>query len=156
MGLDFTWLEENILLRKLDEQEKTLLGSLIQVVDYQKDDVIVSENQPGGTLYILRSGTANIYRGSGVEEVRLATAKEGSLFGEMSFLTGDNASATVTANESTTIYQLTRNAYSELMQKNQDLVFALFAHVLVHTAKVIRHMNEEHIALQHYITGRRV
>jgi len=41
------------------------------------------------------------------------------------------------------------------MQKNQDLVFALFTHLLVHAAGVISHMNEEHLAFQQYIMGRR-
>ncbi|MDQ6954352.1 MAG: cyclic nucleotide-binding domain-containing protein [Mariprofundaceae bacterium] len=156
MTLDTKWLEEKVLLRKLDSVEISLLQKLLQITEYAASEKIMLQGQAGGTLYLLRSGEANITCQGNDHEIRVATAHEASLFGEMSFLTGEEASASVTAQKTCIVYSLTRTAYSELMQKNQDLVFALFTHLLAHAASVIRHMNEEHLALQHYISGRRV
>ena len=156
MAIDINWLEEKVLLRKLDDAETQLLNELLDVSSYEAGAKIVEQGKPGGVLYLLRSGVADITCDSNGHDMRVATAREASLFGEMSFLTGENSSASVTAQQECVVYSLTRAAYSELMQKNQDLVFALFTHILVHTATVIRHMNEEHMALQQYIMGRRV
>ncbi|MDT8375319.1 MAG: cyclic nucleotide-binding domain-containing protein [Mariprofundaceae bacterium] len=155
MNIDIEWLEERVLLCKLNDEDRALVAGLFEVASYAKGDVIVAEGTAGGELYLLRSGRADITCMSGGQSIRVAVAREASLFGEMSFLTGDVASATVTAKEDTVIYKLSRSAYSELMIKNQDLVYALFAHMLVHAGSIIRHMNEEQIALQNYITGRR-
>jgi len=156
MTMDVKWLEEKVLLRKLDEAEVGLLKTLVKVAEYAPGEHIMEQGKSGGILYMLRSGVADITCHGDGHDMRVATAREASLFGEMSFLTGSEASASVTAQKACTVYSLTRAAYSELMQKNQDLVFALFTHLLVHAAGVIRHMNEEHLAFQQYIMGRRV
>jgi CRP-like cAMP-binding protein len=155
MDIDIEWLEEHVLLCKLSGEDRVLVAGLFDVASYSKGDVIVTQGTPGGELYLLRSGRADITCLSGGQSIRVAVAREASLFGEMSFLTGDVASATVTAKEDSVVYKLSRSAYSELMTKNQDLVYALFAHMLVHAGSIIRHMNEEQVALQNYITGRR-
>ena len=41
------------------------------------------------------------------------------------------------------------------MKENQELAYAVFAHLLTHTAGVIRHMNTEKAAVQHYMAGHR-
>ena len=156
MTIDIHWLEEKVLMRKLDDVEAQLLTDLVDISEYKAGDTIVEQGKPGGVLYVLYSGVADITCHSHGHDVRVATADETSLFGEMSFLTGEDSSASVVAQKDCVVYSLTRAAYSEMMQKNQDLVFALFTHILVHAATAIRHMNEEHLALQQYIMGRRV
>ena len=156
MGIDFDWIEEKVLLRKLNADEKALLGSLVEVSEYKAGEVIVAQGAPGGVLYLLRSGKADIECDTNGAKIRVGTAGERSMFGEMTFLTGDAATATVTAREDCTVYSLTRIAFSELMVKDQDMVYELFAHMLINAASIIRHMNEEHVAMLQYITGRRL
>lgn len=40
------------------------------------------------------------------------------------------------------------------MVQNQDLVYAMFAHMLVQAGNTISRMNKEHVALQKYLTER--
>jgi CRP/FNR family cyclic AMP-dependent transcriptional regulator len=155
MNIDIEWLEEHVLLCKLSGEDKVLVAGLFEVASYPKGDVIVTQGTPGGELYLLRSGSADITCLSGGQNIRVAVAREAWPFGALSFLTGDAAMATITAKEDSVVYKLSRGAYSELMMKNQDLVYALFTHMLVHAGDAIRHMNEEQVALQNYITGRR-
>ncbi len=153
MNIDIKWLEEHVFLCKLDAEDQKMVEGLFEVATYSNGARIVSEGEPGGELYLLRSGKADISCHSNEKSVRVAQAGEGSLFGEMSFLTGDLASATVMAVEDCVVYRLSRGSYSELMIKNQDLVYALFAHMLVYTSGVIRRMNEEQVTLQNSIAG---
>jgi CRP-like cAMP-binding protein len=156
VDIDFQWLEDVVLLRKLGNEEREILTHVIQPQAYQAGEVMLKQGQPGGVLYLLRSGSAVIDREDGGQTTRVATIREGAMFGEMTFLTGEEASATVTAKNTCTVYKLTRASYSELMQRQQDLVYSLFAYILIHAARVIRTMNEEHVNLLQYIAGRRV
>lgn len=153
MNIDIEWLEELVFLCKLSAEERMLLDNLFEISSYDVGDVVVKQGESGGHLFLMRSGSASITCDSDGERVRVADIGEGSMFGEMSFLTGDAIRATVTVSEDSVIYSLSRGAYSELMVKNQDLVYSLFAHMLMHAGAVIRRMNDERVALHKQMNG---
>jgi len=153
MGIDLNWLEQHFFKQGLSDTQKALINDNIEVCEYTKGDVIVAQGSPGDAIYVMHSGSAYIDCNCNAENVRVGTAKPGDLVGEMSFLTEDEASATVTAKEDCVVYKLSRDAFTALMRTNPDLVYAIFAHLLTHTAKVIRQMNAEKAAIQHYMAG---
>jgi len=155
MNIDFNWLEENFFKQALDDTQKEVLSSKIEAVEYAAGSTIVEQGSMGQALYVIHSGVAYIDCDCNGENVRVSTAHEGDLIGEMSFLTAAEASATVTARDDCTIYRLPRDSFTRLMKENQELAYAVFAHLLTHTANVIRHMNTEKAAVQHYIAGHR-
>lgn len=70
-----------------------------QIVNFETDHDIFMQGESGDKLYILLKGTVLVYitsdfDGSVVELVRLS---EGSIFGEMSVVTGEKRSASVKA-----------------------------------------------------------
>ena len=156
MGINLTWLEENFFKQGLSDKQKDLINTKIEASDYSKGDVIVAQGSSGDAVYVIHSGAAHIDCNCNGENIRVGTAKSGDLVGEMSFLTHDEASATVTAREDTVIYKLSRSAFTELMREDPDLVYAIFAHLLTHTANVIRQMNAEKASIQHYMAGNRL
>ncbi len=153
MGIDLSWLEKHFFKQGLSTKQKSLITDTVQVSEYAKGDVIVAQGNAGDAIYVIHSGSAYIDCHCNGETVRVGTAKTCDLVGEMSFLTEDEASATVTAKEDCIIYKLTRNSFTSLMHEDPDLVYAIFAHLLTHTAKVIRQMNAEKAAIQHYMAG---
>jgi len=157
MQIDFDWLGKEILDRELSEEDKAALADVMSAHTVPKGETIVTQGQPGGVLRILRSGRADVETEdvSG-ERVHIATVGEGALFGEMTFLTNEAASATVTAKEDSVVYLMTRDGLSKLMNSRQELVFAIVAYMLLYAARVIRGMNEKHISMLHYITGQRL
>ena len=60
MDIDFEWLEEHVLLCKLNNEDRTLLEGLFELSNYSSGDEIVTQGEPGGELYLLRSGRADI------------------------------------------------------------------------------------------------
>jgi len=153
VAVDFTWLEEKILLRKLSADERDKVGRVLEEKHYDKGQQVLTQGQPGGVLYILRSGSAEINAESNGQMMRITTAREGALFGEMTFLTGEPASATVVANEPCVVYKLNRSDVSELMASESEIVYAFLAYMLVYSGKVIRSMNEEHASILQYMTS---
>jgi len=156
MSIDLKWLEEHFFKQGLTNKQKEIINAKITVAKYEKGDVIVAQGNPGDAIYVMHSGAANIDCIGNGENIRIGTAKPGDLVGEMSFLTQDAASATVTAREACVIYKLTRAAFTEMMHADSDLVYAVFAHLLSHTATIIRHMNAEKASIQHYMAGYRL
>ena len=156
MDIDLVWLRENVLRRDMDADEQEAIRQLLEVKNFAAGETIIAQNQPGSTLYILRSGVADVLLEAHGTRQRIATAREGALLGELTFLTGEPASADVVAREACVVYTVSRESFSDMMREHQELVYALFAHMLEHTAQVIRRMNEEHIGMMQYIMGRRV
>jgi len=153
MNIDYNWLEEVFFKQKLDDEQRKVLEDKFHVVEYKANDVIVQQGSMGQALYIIHSGEALIECHCNGENIRVGTVKAGDLIGEMSFLTAAEASATVTAREDCIVYKLPRSSFTALMRENQELAYAVFAHILTHTADVIRQMNAEKAAIQHYMAG---
>jgi len=156
MSIDFEWLGKEILDRELSGKDRDALGNAITLMSFSRGEKIVSQGQLGGTLYILRSGMADVEADANGEHIHITGAGEGALFGEMTFLTGEAASANVTAKRDCVVYEITRDGFSRLMSDHHELVYALVAYILFYSAKVIRGMNEKHISMLHYITGKRL
>jgi len=65
---------------------------------FQPGDVIVTEGEPGQSLFILAAGSARVFvRSSAGRDLQVATLAEGEFFGEISCLSGGPRTATVTA-----------------------------------------------------------
>jgi len=153
MTIDYAWLEEKVVKRTLGDSERGALGRLLVEQNFTKQDKILTQSQPGGVLYILRSGLAEISADSNGQHVHLATAKEGALFGELTFLTGEAATASVVAAEDCSVYKLNREDCAELMQNEPELVYALMAYMLLHAAKIIRSRDADHVSMMQYMSS---
>ena len=153
MSIDLAWLEEKILQRKLDDQERKQIAEVVELKRFSKGDTIMQEGKNGGELFLIRSGSVAILRNINGQQQRLGTVGEGNLLGEITFLTGDPATATAEALEDVTLYRLSQSGFCQLMQNSQKLIFALFTYMLRSTGRVVRKLNEEHIAILDYMTG---
>jgi CRP-like cAMP-binding protein len=147
MDIDIPWFEENILLHKLDTGERQLLQDVFAAVEYTTGDEIVSQGVPAGGIFILRSGSAAVTCKENGQSIYLGEAEEGALFGEMTFLAGGVASATVTAHSRCTIYRMDRDGYYKLIVKNQEMLICLFTYMLNHAAVTIQRMNQQHMQI---------
>lgn len=156
MSIDFQWIEESITSRTMTKAEKEALCEAVTVTPLEKGGLLINQDEPGGKLHILYQGTMSVEREEQGNKTHIATAKAGDVIGDMTFFSGESASAHVIAASDSVIYQISRLAFSRLMKNHPDLVYSLFAYMLTHAAQVIRHMNEEHMSQLQYIMGRRV
>ncbi|MDQ6961265.1 MAG: cyclic nucleotide-binding domain-containing protein [Mariprofundaceae bacterium] len=156
MSIDFQWIEEKITSRSISDEEKEALTEAVTITPLKQGGLLINQDEPGGKLHILYQGSVRVEREEQGNKTHIATANTGDVIGDMTFFSGDTASAHVTASSDSVVYQISRLAFSRLMKKNPDLVYSLFAYMLTHAAQVIRHMNEEHMSQLQYIMGRRV
>ena len=81
----------------LDADTLEQLGTKLKVMTFSKDGVIVSQDDPGNSMFIIKKGRVKVglYGDSG-REVILSILREGDFFGEMSLLDGQPRSAMMT------------------------------------------------------------
>ncbi len=106
MSIDINWLEKIILSRALSSSEREAMSGLT-LSTFKEGDTIISKGQEGGILYILRSGVAQVEDNLEGIRVRIAGLQEGTIFGEMSFLNNQKATAEVVALGDCVVYKLT-------------------------------------------------
>ena len=85
------------LLRDLEEGVLDELARRLVRRTYAPDDVVLRQGDHGGEFVILLAGEVRVERDVGDAVLRLGHAGVGSIFGELSAITGDPRRATVTA-----------------------------------------------------------
>jgi CRP-like cAMP-binding protein len=124
--MDFTILKNVPLFASIaDEQLQKISTHLIEK-KYNKDAMIVMENDSGDSLYIIKEGSVKITRYSDEGgEVILTILNDDDFFGEMSVIDGEARSANVIALENTVVYVLTRHDLMNLIEKNPGIAIAM-------------------------------
>lgn len=106
---------------------------LMELVDgcsllrFTAGEVLVRQGDQGDSLYIVKSGGVEISvtAGEGHRAMKVAELEAGSFFGEMSLLTGEPRSATVTAREETEVVWVSKDGMNRVFQSDPSLVAPL-------------------------------
>ncbi|HEX7832131.1 MAG TPA: cyclic nucleotide-binding domain-containing protein [Thermoanaerobaculia bacterium] len=94
------------LFEVLGDEERAALVKEMEVETHDEGSVIISEGDPGTSMYVIVSGEVKVYtRGKG-GTLYLANLGEGDFFGEVSVLTGKPRTATITASQRTELLRL--------------------------------------------------
>jgi cAMP-dependent protein kinase regulator len=76
---------------------------------------IIREGEPGRGLFVVLMGSVDVWKRDGDEKILLATLSPGEVFGEISLLAAQPATATVTAAQRSTVLFLAREYVERLM-----------------------------------------
>ena len=100
----------------LDAEERAELEELLEPVSFEVGGIIFEEGGPEGRLYIITSGTAEVYKRvlPGRRE-HLATIEAPTVVGEMGLLTEPRAAASVEASTPIGAYGIDRDRFLELL-----------------------------------------
>lgn len=94
------------LFEVLSDEERTALVAEMEIETHDEGSVVITEGDPGTSMYLIASGGVKVYtRGTG-GTVYLANLGEGDFFGEVSVLTGKPRTATITAAHRTELLRL--------------------------------------------------
>ncbi|MGI5864616.1 MAG: Crp/Fnr family transcriptional regulator [Myxococcales bacterium] len=117
-------MDQREMLRRVSifaDLEEAALVSIARLVSerrYPKDSVIVGQEDPGDSLFVVSRGKVKVvlYGRSG-REVILSIFKPGDFFGEMSLLDNQPRSANVIAVEDSTLLTLERRAFAAHLEQ---------------------------------------
>lgn len=111
------------LLRPLtDEQVRLLAAHAVERV-YAAHEPVIRQGDPGASLFVIMAGRleVTVADAAGPPAV-LATLTAGDFFGEMSLMTGEPRSATVTAVEESRLLEVAKPVFAGLLQDRPSLV----------------------------------
>jgi CRP/FNR family cyclic AMP-dependent transcriptional regulator len=109
MPTDAALLKEVPFFQLMDEQERTALAGVLDVVQVPASGMVFSYGDPGGSLYIIRAGAVEIFITDDTgQRIVLETATAGDYFGEISLLDGGPRTASVVATEDLEALRLDR------------------------------------------------
>jgi CRP-like cAMP-binding protein len=123
--IHFDWLENQFFKRSLSDEERELLQGLKER-RYRQSERIIEQGAEGGNLFILHAGKVSVEVTKDNVRTHLVNIEEGSVFGEMSFLSGGSTRADVIAKENCVVYVLKKAQFEEIMAQQKELAYALF------------------------------
>ncbi|MDP6942581.1 MAG: mechanosensitive ion channel family protein [Myxococcota bacterium] len=115
------------LFEHLGDEELALLTETITRRVYSGGDMLIQRGDVGDSMFILVEGLVYVFAdvaGDG-QEMKVAQIVPGQFFGEMSLLTGEARSATITAASDAVAYEIGKDAMAKLLQRRPELAEVL-------------------------------
>jgi tetratricopeptide (TPR) repeat protein len=95
------------LFENLDAVEREAVIREMELEEFDEGDVIITEGEPGTSMYIVASGEVKVFtKARAGESIYLAKLGAGDFFGEVSVLTGKPRTATITASQPAALLRL--------------------------------------------------
>ena len=126
----------DILAALTDEQRAELAGASRWLL-YPAGQAIVTEGEAGDSMFVLARGEASVTLAQ--TDGTVATLGAGAFFGEMSLLTGDARSATVTALTDCELIEVGADAFRRVVLADAAIVERVAAAVETRRAELERH-----------------
>jgi len=133
-------LEEKIEILKnctfLGGAEEEILGALAEKSSVQQiaeGIQVIRKGDPGSTMYFIASGKVLVHD----QEVVLTHLSEGEVFGEMAVLDSDVRSASVTAEQETSLLSLERDDLWQVISTSPDALKTIIAAVLQRERNIV-------------------
>ncbi|MFN8450464.1 MAG: cyclic nucleotide-binding domain-containing protein [Anaerolineae bacterium] len=110
---------------------------------YQGGDVIIEQDAPGDSMYIIVRGQVEILKRDSYGDLHTALfLGEGQIFGELALLDQGLRTATVIADDDpTVVYTLKRDAFEALCRADTALGYFMMRNIALDLAFKLRHHN---------------
>ena len=106
----------------LTEPERLTLAARLRPQLFARGETVIRQGERGESLFLVTRGRVEVKVASGGEASVVGTLGEGSVFGEMSLLTGDPRTATVVALEDTEVIAVPRAEFRHIAAANPALL----------------------------------
>jgi CRP/FNR family cyclic AMP-dependent transcriptional regulator len=128
MSCDPALLSDLELFEHLEEDDRTRLAEVVDLVEMRPGDTLFHAGEPGDSLFIVRSGEVEIYiKDTTGQKIILTVACEGDVFGELALLDRGARTATALAIAETQLLELDRDDLLLLFQKRPAAALGLLA-----------------------------
>lgn len=123
----------------LTRQDLDLLFEKATIAKYRKGDVILEKGTQQRVIYVIKKGTVRVETAPGVE---IGRRGEGAVFGEMSFLDNQGASASIVAHDSVDVYVLNEAHVNALLISVPGLATRFYQTLAITLAYRLREASE--------------
>jgi|SRR5665213_3185575 len=138
------FLKEVNLFEGLDNKVINQIFSLGLIQNFEKGDLIIRENQPGGNFHIMIRGKAEVVKvvkGGKTKGKVISKLTRGSVFGEMSVFDGAPYSASVRASEDCDIHIIRGSDFKTFLTDNPKLAVGILSTLITSISNRLRRTN---------------
>lgn len=115
-------LAETPLFRDFSQEELLAVIRGLRLHTFEAGEIIVSAGEPGDSLYVLTTGSVRAYmRDKRGKHVQVREMSDGDFFGEMSIMTGNPRSATITASTYCELLELDKKTLNQISKTNPNV-----------------------------------
>ena len=137
------------MLKEFTDKEKKIFGEMDHsALAYNKGDVIIKEGDSFASLYLLIRGQVVVTK-SGFDNP-VALLKEGTIFGEISFLTKRPRQSSVVAKDNVLVLKMDEKFLSRLTPEIRDKIKNYLIELL---ANRLDAMNQALVKISHFARG---
>jgi uncharacterized membrane protein len=123
-------LAEVPIFALMDEEEHEALAEMMDCQDFPEGAFLFNYGDPGGEIFILRSGRVEVYvESTEGQKIVLAENEHGEVVGELSFLDGGPRTANCVAREPTQVLCLHRERLLDFIDKHPHAAMDLLTAV---------------------------
>ena len=125
-------ISKQFLFSELEENEFSIVAAVLKTLQLKKGEVIFKEGDPGEEMFIHYKGTLSAYvtQSDGVQR-RLFDVNTGDFFGEMSIISHEPRSATISAAEDSTTIKLHGKDFFRIIAEHPIIGYKLLRAISV-------------------------
>lgn len=116
-----THLRQVSLFSSLSEEVLEKLSEKVELISFDKDDVIIRQGDEGDCLYLVRGGFVKVSAGPLEDEKILTYLREGSYFGEMALIGEEKRTANVVAMTDVEAVRIDKADFQEIMEQYPEV-----------------------------------
>lgn len=131
------------LFADLNEEDLQKVAAICVAKEIAPGEVIIQQNTTGSELYIIGSGTVEVYISKGADQERsLVLLGNGQVIGEMALIDQGYRSASVKATQKgATLFMIEQTAFDQLCRENTHIGFQVMRNLALDLAFKLRHRN---------------
>jgi CRP-like cAMP-binding protein len=105
----------------MDATQRHMLSQNARAVEFAQGEEILKEGEQGDKLYVIKSGTVSVITKDNNSETKVAKLRSGQIFGEISLLTGLPRLATIIADDTVELIEITKPMMRDLLRASPKL-----------------------------------
>jgi len=133
-----SFFEKFFDLKGLTDKDRNDINALVTEKNFNKDELIFNEGDPGDSLLFVKSGIVRIYITDLKEEKTITLVKQGEIFGEIALFDNGTRSAQSKALIESSILVITKENLTKLEDKNPILALKIINKILQIFSKRLR------------------
>jgi cAMP-dependent protein kinase regulator len=119
-------LQSSTLFSSFEREALVEIVASTELRAYDEGDIIVTEGEPGSSLFLIVGGTIKVFtRSDDGGNLKLAELGPGDFFGEVSLLSGKPRTATITARTKVTAIELDRASVDRIAENHPEVMKVL-------------------------------
>ena len=119
-------LQSSTLFSSFEREALVEIVASTELRAYDEGDIIVTEGEPGSSLFLIVGGTVKVFtRSDDGGNLQLAELGPGDFFGEVSLLSGKPRTATITARTKITAIELDRASVDRIAENHPEVMKVL-------------------------------